>query len=61
MLQRPPQNNLHHRQHADTERQQICEALNLLVERDKQRRNMDTALEAVEDALNAVFVARVAT
>src|SRR5713101_2835437 len=41
----------------DTERQQVCEALNLLVELDKQRRDMDAALEAVEDAFNAVFVA----
>src|SRR6266568_9630080 len=57
VLKRPPQNTLHHRQHADTERQQRREALKWLVERDKQRRNMDTALEAVEDALNAVCVA----
>src|SRR4030095_7690308 len=33
------------------------EALNLLVEFDKQRRDMDPALETVEDAFNAVFVA----
>src|SRR5712692_10250621 len=57
VLKRPPKNKLHHRQYADTECQQIREALNLLVEHDKQRFNMDTALEAVKDALNAVFVA----
>ena len=56
-LQRPPQDKLHDREHTDPERQQVREALNLLVELDKQRGDMHAALEAVEDAFNAVFVA----
>src|SRR5438128_12436339 len=56
-LQRPSQDKLRNRYHTDPERQQVREALNLLVEFDKQRCNMDPALEAVEDAFNAVFVA----
>ena len=57
LRKRPPQDKLHDRQHADTERQQVRKALNVLVELDKQRGDMDPALEAVEDAFNAVFVA----
>ena len=49
-LKRSPQNKLHDRQHADTERQEVREALDLLVKLDKQWCNMDSALEAVEDA-----------
>src|SRR5204863_4115031 len=47
----------HDRQHADSERQQVREALDLVVELDKQRRDMHAALEAVEDAFDTVCVA----
>ena len=57
LLQRPAQDKLHDREHTDTKRQEVRETFNLLVELDKQRCDMDPALEAVEDALNAVFVA----
>src|SRR5207245_10551710 len=43
--------------HADAERQQVREALDLLVALDKQRRDMDAALEAIEEAFDTVFVA----
>src|SRR5207249_4702296 len=55
-LQRPSQDKLRDRSHPDTERQQVREALNLLIEFDKQRRDMDPALEALEDAFHTVFV-----
>ena len=48
LLKRPPQHKLHDCQHADAERQQVREALDLVVELDKQRRDMDPAIEAVE-------------
>ena len=57
LLQRPSQDKLRNRSHPDTERQQVREALNVLVELDKQRRNMHAALEAVEDMFDAVLVA----
>ena len=57
VLKRPSQDKLRDRSHTATERQQVREALNLLVELDTQRRDMDAALEAVENALNAVCVA----
>src|SRR5712691_7583436 len=56
-LQRPSQDKLRDRQHTDPERQQVREALYLVVEFDKQWGNMDPALEAVEDAFHTVFVA----
>jgi hypothetical protein len=56
VLQRPSQDKLRDRSHPDTERQQVGEALNLLVEFDKQRRDMHAALEAVKDAFNALFI-----
>src|SRR2546423_12128739 len=56
LLQRPPQQKLQDRQHADPERQQVREALNLLVALDKERRDMDGALETVENGFNTVFV-----
>src|SRR2546426_11582606 len=57
LRKRPPQDKLHDRQHADTERQEVREALDLLVELDKQRRDMDAAFEAIEDTFDAVFIA----
>jgi hypothetical protein len=42
LRKRPPQDKLHDRQHADTERQEVREALDLLVELDKQRRDIPT-------------------
>src|SRR5215471_16487337 len=57
LRKRPPQDKLHDRQHADAERQEVREALDLLVELDKQWRDMDAALEAVEDAFDPVFMA----
>src|SRR5713101_1535716 len=56
VLQRSPQHKLHDRQHADTESQQVREALDLVVEFDKEWCNVDPALEAVEDAFHAVFM-----
>src|SRR6266436_3221901 len=56
-LQRPSQGKLRDREHTDSESQQVCEALNVLVEFNKQWGDMDPALEAVEEAFNAVFVA----
>src|SRR5207253_648680 len=56
-LQRSPQHKLHDCQYADTERQQVRETLDLVVELDKQRRDMHAALEAVEEAFDTVFVA----
>ena len=47
---------LQDRQHADAERQQVREALDLLVALDKQRRDMDAALEAIEEAFDTVLV-----
>jgi hypothetical protein len=47
----------HDRQDSDAESQQVREALDLVVELDKQRRDIDPALEAIENAFNAVFVA----
>ena len=55
-LQRPSQDKLCDRSHTDPECQQVREALNVLVEFDKQRGDRDAALEAVEDAFNAVVV-----
>src|SRR5262249_23873967 len=57
VLKRPPKDKLHDRQHADTESQQVREALDLVVDLDKQRRDMDAALAAVEDAFDTVCVA----
>ena len=57
LLKRPPQDKLRDREHADAERQQVREALDLIVELDKQRRDMHAALETVEDAFDTVFVA----
>src|SRR5712691_9480579 len=57
LLKRPPQDKLRDREHADAERQQVREALDLVVELDKQRRDMDPALEAVEDPFDAVCMA----
>jgi len=57
LLQRPAQDKLRDREHTDTERQQVREAFNVLVELDKQRGDLHTALETVEDALHAVCVA----
>src|SRR5882724_6254700 len=54
---RPPKDKLQDRQHADAESQEVCEALDLLVELDKQRCDMDAACEAIEDAVDAIFVA----
>src|SRR5438876_12450985 len=56
-LQRPSQDKLRDREHTDPKRQQVREALNLFVEFDTQRCDMDPALEAVEEAFNAVCVA----
>src|SRR5438128_9348297 len=56
-LKRSPKHKLHDCQHADTESQQVREAFDLVVELDKQRRDMHAALEAVKDAFNTVFVA----
>ena len=56
-LKRPSQDKFRDRSHTDTERQQVREALNLRIELDEQRRDMDAALEAVEDTFNAVCVA----
>src|SRR5712692_4378467 len=58
VVQRPPKDTLQDRSHADTQSQQGREALDLVVELDTQRRDMDAALEAVEDAFDAVCVAR---
>jgi hypothetical protein len=58
LRQRPPKDTLHDRQHADAERQEVREALDLLVELDKQRRDMDAAFEAIEYAFDAVFIRR---
>ena len=49
-FQRPSQDKLRDCSHTDPERQQGREALDLLVAFDKQRCDMDPALEAVEDA-----------
>src|SRR5258706_5348806 len=49
--------NLQYRQHADAERQQVREALDVLVALDKQRRDMDAALETIAEAFDTVFVA----
>src|SRR5919201_6808245 len=57
LRKRPPQDKLHDHQHADTERQEGREALDLLVELDKQRRDMDAAFEAIEDTFDAAFIA----
>jgi hypothetical protein len=57
VLQRSPKRKLHDRQDADAERQQGREALDVVVELDKQRRNMPAALEAVEEAFDTVFMA----
>src|SRR6266487_936364 len=56
-LQRPSQGKLRDREHTDPESQQGREALNWLVECNKQWCDMDPALEAVEEAFNAVCVA----
>src|SRR5262252_10634204 len=56
-FKRPAQDKLRDRSHPDTERQQVREAHNLLVAFDKQRRDMDPALEAVEDAFHTVCIA----
>src|SRR6266446_5217847 len=37
--------------------QKVCEALDLVVEFDKQRCNLEATLEAVEDPFHAVFIA----
>jgi hypothetical protein len=55
-LERPSQDKLRDRSYTHTKRQQVREALNLVVQLDKQRRDMDAALEAVEDAFNTVCV-----
>lgn len=52
--QRPSQDTLRDREHTDPTRQQVREALNLFVACDTQRGDMAPALEAVEDAFNAV-------
>src|SRR5712691_10497816 len=57
LYQRPPKDKLHDRQHADAESQEVCEALDWLVELDKQRGDMDAACEAIEEAFDAIFVA----
>ena len=53
-LQRTSQDKLRDCSHTDPERQQVREALNLLVTFDKQRGDMDPALEAVEDAFRGI-------
>src|SRR5882762_11715566 len=57
LLKRPPQDKLRDREHADAERQQVREALDLVVELDKQRRDMDPALETVADPFDAICIA----
>src|SRR5882724_5213401 len=57
LLQRPAPDTLRDCEHTDTERQQGREACKLLVALDKERGDRHTALEAVEEALNAVGVA----
>src|SRR5467141_409344 len=57
LRKRPPQDKLHDRQHADTERQEVREDLDLLVELDKQRRDMDAAFEAIAETFDAVCMA----
>src|SRR3989442_13730945 len=58
LLKRPPQDKLRDREHADAERQQVREALDLIVELDKQRRDMDPALEAGEEPSASVIILR---
>src|SRR5207244_13558542 len=52
VLQRPPQDKLHDRQHADTERQQVREALDLIIQLDTQGCDLYAALEAIAEAFD---------
>src|SRR5215211_1571611 len=55
-LQRPSQDKLRDRSHTHPKRQQVRETLQLVVTLDKHRRDMEAALEVVEDAFHTVFV-----
>jgi hypothetical protein len=57
-LSRATQGKFHHGQHPNTSRQQIREPLDLVIALGKHRGNLHTALQAMENPLDAVCVTR---